>query len=111
MEWMSMEWNSTHEGTSRVDVLVIGAGQAGLVTGYFLQHTGFSFVLYEHHPRIGDAWRHRYDSLVLFSPRTYSALPGLSLSGDPEGYPTKDEIADYLSPAGVAPAWARARGG
>jgi putative flavoprotein involved in K+ transport len=33
---------------------------------------------------------------VLFTPRTYSALPGLSVPGDPEGYPTKDEMADYL---------------
>jgi len=91
-----MEWNITHEGTSSVDVVVVGAGQAGLVAGYCLQHTGLSFVLYEQHPRIGDAWRHRYDSLVLFSPRASSALPGLPLSGDPEGYPTKDDIADYL---------------
>src|SRR5262249_32210831 len=93
---MSMEWNITHEGTSSVDVVVVGAGQAGLVAGYCLQHTGLSFVLYEQHPRIGDAWRHRYDSLVLFSPRASSALPGLPLCGDPEGYPTKEEVADYL---------------
>jgi putative flavoprotein involved in K+ transport len=93
---MPVEWNTTPEGTSRVDVVVVGAGQAGLVTGYFLRYTGLSFVLYEHHSRIGDAWRHRYDSLVLFSPRAYSALPGLPLSGDTEGYATKDEIANYL---------------
>ena len=93
---MSVEWKRTPEGTRRIDVLVVGAGQAGLVTGYCLQHTGLSFVLYEHHPRLGDAWRHRYDALVVFSPRASSALPGLPLSGDPEGYPTKDDIADYL---------------
>src|SRR5215216_3022041 len=33
---------------------------------------------------------------VLFTPRAYSALPGLAVPGDPEGYPTKDEMADYL---------------
>lgn len=38
----------------------------------------------------------RYDSLVLFTPRAYSALPSLAVPGDPEGYTTKDEIADYL---------------
>jgi putative flavoprotein involved in K+ transport len=79
-----------------VDVVVIGAGQAGLVTGYFLRRTGYDFVLYERAPRIGDAWRHRYDALVLFSPRASSALPGLPLPGNPEGYPSKDEVADYL---------------
>jgi putative flavoprotein involved in K+ transport len=86
----------TQAVTSSVDVLVVGAGQAGLVTGFFLQDSGLSFCLYDHHPRIGDAWRRRYDSLVLFSPRAYSALAGLPLGGEPEGYPSKDEMADYL---------------
>jgi putative flavoprotein involved in K+ transport len=54
------------------------------------------FQLVEGHKRIGDSWRKRYDSLVLFTPRAYSALPGLTVPGDPEGYPTKDEMADYL---------------
>src|SRR5918998_16401 len=46
--------------------------------------------------RVGDSWRRRYDSLTLFTPRAYSGLPGLPVPGDPAGYPTKDEIADYL---------------
>lgn len=79
-----------------VDVLVIGAGQAGLATGYALKHTGLSFVLLDKHARIGDPWRNRYDSLRLFSSRAYSALPGLPLLGDAAGYPGKDEVADYL---------------
>lgn len=82
--------------TDDLDVLVIGASQAGLATGYFLRQRGVSFALIDRHGRIGDAWRKRYDSLVLFSSRAYSALPGLPLSGDPAGYPGKDELADYL---------------
>ena len=78
------------------DILVIGAGQAGLATGYHLSQRGASFVLVDHRSRVGDSWRERYDSLVLFSSRAYSALPGLPLTGDPAGYPSKDEIADYL---------------
>jgi putative flavoprotein involved in K+ transport len=79
-----------------LDILIIGAGQAGLTLGYHLKNTPFRFQLVNCHKRIGDSWRRRYDSLVLFTPRAYSALPGLAVSGDPEGYPTKDEIADYL---------------
>jgi cation diffusion facilitator CzcD-associated flavoprotein CzcO len=79
-----------------LDILIIGAGQAGLALGYHLKNTSLRFQLVEGHQRIGDSWRTRYDSLVLFTPRTFSALPGLRVSGDPEGYPTKDEIADYL---------------
>ncbi len=79
-----------------LDVLVIGGGQAGLATGYHLKQAGHRFQIVERNPRVGDSWRNRYDSLVLFTPRAYSALPGLPVPGDPEGYPTKDEMADYL---------------
>src|SRR6266480_4987134 len=79
-----------------LDILIIGAGQAGLALGYHLKSTPFRFQLVEGHRRIGDSWRKRYDSLLLFTPRIYSALSGLAVPGDPEGYATKDEIADYL---------------
>ncbi len=79
-----------------VDILVIGAGQAGLAIGYYLKQSSFNFLLLDSSERIGNSWRNRYDSLTLFSPRNYSSLPGLSLLGDPEGYPSKDELANYL---------------
>lgn len=79
-----------------LDVLVIGAGQAGLAMGYHLRQAGKGFLIVDQHARVGDSWRNRFDSLVLFTPRSYSALPGLPVPGDPGGYPTKDEIADYL---------------
>src|SRR5215469_13281263 len=79
-----------------LDILIIGAGQAGLALGYHLKKTSLRCSLVERHRRIGDSWRKRYDSLVLFTPRTYSALPGLPVPGDPEGYSTKDELANYL---------------
>jgi putative flavoprotein involved in K+ transport len=79
-----------------LDVIVAGAGQAGLATGHFLQQAGVRFRLFDGSARVGDSWRRRYDSLVLFSPRSYSALPGLGMQGDPGGYPNKDEIANYL---------------
>ncbi|MFB6363384.1 flavin-containing monooxygenase [Paenibacillus elgii] len=79
----------------QVDVLVIGAGQAGLAMGYYLKQQGVSFTLLEANDRIGDSWRNRYDSLVLFTPRRFS-LPGMPMSGDPNGMPNKDEVADYL---------------
>src|SRR5437868_14747912 len=79
-----------------LDILVIGAGQAGLAMGYHLKTTPITFHIVDCHRRIGDSWRKRYDSLVLFTPRAYSALPGLAVPGDPDGYPTTDEIADYL---------------
>ena len=79
-----------------LDVLIVGAGQAGLALGYQLRTTALRFQLVDRHARVGDSWRGRFDSLVLFTPRAYSGLPGLPVPGDPNSYPTKDEIADYL---------------
>ena len=82
--------------TDAFDILVVGGGQAGLAMGYYLRSTSFTFRILERHTRLGDSWRNRFDSLTLFTSRAYSSLPGLPVAGDPTGYPTKDEIADYL---------------
>ena len=79
-----------------IDVLVVGAGQAGLATGAELRRSGLAFRLFDRAARVGDSWRRRYDSLVLFSSRAYSSLPGRPMAGDPEGYASRDELADYL---------------
>jgi putative flavoprotein involved in K+ transport len=78
------------------DAVVIGAGQAGLAIGYFLRRQGLRFVILERAASIGSAWHERWDSLTLFTPRRYSSLPGLSFPGDPDGYPTRDEVIAYL---------------
>lgn len=78
------------------DIIIVGAGQAGLAMGYYLKQEGYSFLLLEAGNRIGDSWRNRYDSLQLFTPRAYSSLPGMALIGEKNGFPYKDEIANYL---------------
>ncbi len=77
-------------------MLVVGAGQAGLASGAAWQRTGLTFRLFDRAGRVGDSWRRRYDSLVLFSTRAYSSLPGLRMTDDPEGSPSRQEVADYL---------------
>ncbi|WP_248963817.1 flavin-containing monooxygenase [Sphaerisporangium perillae] len=79
-----------------LDTLIIGGGQAGLALGYYLRRSGHRFAIVDAHPRVGEAWRQRWDSLTLFTPRRYDALPGLPFPGDPDGHPGKDEAADYL---------------
>lgn len=79
-----------------LDVIIVGAGQAGLAMGYYLKQGNYNFVLLDEKKRIGDSWRNRYDSLQLFTTRAYSALPGMKLDGSQDEYPTKDEIANYL---------------
>jgi putative flavoprotein involved in K+ transport len=80
----------------RVGTVVIGAGQAGLSTGYHLARRGLPFVILEAAPRVGDVWRNRFDSLRLYSPAGYDALPGMGMPLGRWDYPGKHDMADYL---------------
>jgi putative flavoprotein involved in K+ transport len=82
--------------TERVQVIVIGGGQAGLSVGYCLAQRKLSFVILEANERVGDSWRKRWDSLRLFTPAKYDGLIGLPFPAPPFSFPTKDEMADYL---------------
>ena len=86
----------SEHGSERFDVAVIGGGQAGLALGHFLARHGRRFVILEAADSVGAAWRTRWNSLVLFTSRRYSGLPGLPFPGDPNGYPTRDEVLSYL---------------
>ena len=83
-------------GRERVQVIVIGAGQAGLATGYHLSQAGHDFIILDAGRRIGHCWRERWDSLKLFTPAPYNNLPGMPFSPHPSPVPTKDEMAAYL---------------
>jgi len=80
----------------RLDVIVIGGGQAGLSVGYYLKQQGLRFVILDAGERVGDAWRTRWDSLRLFSPAWLDGLDGLPFPGPRHAFPTKDQMADYL---------------
>jgi putative flavoprotein involved in K+ transport len=88
--------NAPSQASDDVEVAVIGAGQAGLAMGHFLKRQGRRFVILERASEVAPAWRERWDSLTLFTSRPYSALPGLAFPGDPDSYPTRDEVIDYL---------------
>jgi putative flavoprotein involved in K+ transport len=87
--------------TERFETVIVGGGQAGLATGYHLASRGRPFVILDAHPRIGDSWRKRWDSLRLFTPARYSALPGWRFPGPRGSYPAKDDVADYLEAYGA----------
>src|SRR4051794_40662927 len=82
--------------TTTIETVVIGAGQAGLSTGYHLQKRGRPFAILDAGGRAGDQWRQQWDSLKLYSPTRYDSLPGLKFPGDPWSFPGKDQVADYL---------------
>ncbi|WP_026560053.1 NAD(P)/FAD-dependent oxidoreductase [Bacillus sp. J37] len=78
------------------NTIIIGAGQAGLAVGYYLKQSNKSFLILDKGNEVGESWKERYDSLVLFTPRMYSTLPGMKFQGESHGFPTKAEVADYL---------------
>ena len=87
--------SNTHE-TEKFKVIVIGAGQAGLSAGYFLQKYKIPFVILDANERVGDSWRNRWDSLHLFTPAKFDGLAGMPFPSGPNYFPTKDEMGDYL---------------
>ena len=79
-----------------LDVIVVGAGQAGLSVGYHLKRLGLRALLLDASERVGDAWRQRWDTLRLFTPAWLDSLDGLAFPAPSQHFPTKDEMADYL---------------
>jgi putative flavoprotein involved in K+ transport len=83
-------------GDQRLEVVVVGGSQAGLAMAWHLARQGRRFVVLEAGPELGHTWRSRWDSLKLFTPAQYDALPGMAFPAPADTYPTKDPVADYL---------------
>ena len=79
------------------DITVIGGGQAGLAIGYHLAQQGRDFTILDAAGAPAAAWRERWDSLTLFTPVRHDSLPGVPFPGDPDHYPTRDEVVAYLT--------------
>ena len=79
-----------------IETVIIGAGQAGLTTGYHLRKRGRPFVIHEANARVGDRWRRHWDTLRLYSPALYDGLPGMRFPADGWSYPDKDAVAAFL---------------
>lgn len=78
------------------DTIVIGAGQAGLSIAYYLKQFNHNYILLDQGREVGESWKRRYESLILFTPRKYNALPGMSFEGKEHGFPAKNEVVSYL---------------
>jgi putative flavoprotein involved in K+ transport len=81
----------------RIQVAVVGGGQSGLAAARAAREEGLVPVVLEAQDRPAGSWPRYYDSLTLFSPARYSAMPGMPFDGDGDRYPHRDEVVDYLA--------------
>ncbi|MFE4690457.1 NAD(P)-binding domain-containing protein [Streptomyces sp. NPDC056749] len=87
-------------GTRELDVVVIGAGQAGLSAAYHLRRAGLGpdreFVVLDHAPRPGGAWQFRWPSLTYGKVHGMHSLPGMELTGADDSRPSSEVIGAYF---------------
>ncbi|MFI1865547.1 NAD(P)-binding domain-containing protein [Streptomyces jumonjinensis] len=88
-------------GVRETDVVVIGAGQAGLSGAYHLRRAGLvpgrDFVMLDHSPRPGGAWQFRWPSLTYGKVHGMHALPGMELTGADGSRPSSEVIGEYFA--------------
>ena len=78
------------------DVIIIGGGQSGLASAYYLRRKNIDFLILDNQKESGGAWLHTWDSLRLFSPAEHSSLPGWFMPKTDDEYPHKNDVIDYL---------------
>ena len=83
--------------TEQVDTIIVGGGQGGLSTSYYLKQQGRDHVILEQADQVAQAWRNRWDSFTLITPNWTIQLPGAEYQGDdPDGFTARDEIIAYF---------------
>lgn len=91
---MRIDWEQAMRESH--DVLVIGAGSAGLAASYHLTRAGRDHVVVDR-SRVGQGWHGRWDSFCLVTPNATVQLPGYGYDGDdPDGFMLRDEVVSYL---------------
>jgi cation diffusion facilitator CzcD-associated flavoprotein CzcO len=86
---------SNHENAT--DVLVIGAGPAGLAVSACLRDHGVAHQLVERDRDVASTWRRHYTRLHLHTIKGYSALPGMSWPKGTPQYPSREQVVEYLT--------------
>ena len=82
---------------ARMDTIVVGGGQGGLATSYYLKQQGREHVVLEQAEWSAKAWRERWDSFTFITPNWMVRLPGAEYQGDhPDAFMTRKQIITYF---------------
>jgi putative flavoprotein involved in K+ transport len=81
----------------RIDTIIVGGGQGGLSTSYYLKQQGREHTILEKSDQVAAAWRSRWDSFTLITPNRMTRLPGAEYEGDlPDSFMLKDDLVAYF---------------
>ncbi len=82
---------------NHIDTIIVGGGQAGLSTSYYLKKQDREHIIFEKADHAAQVWRNRWDSFTLITPNWMTRLPGAPYSGDnPDGFMGKKDVIDYF---------------
>src|SRR5690242_16590738 len=81
---------------SAPDVIIIGAGPAGLACAAAMRTLGSNAMVLEKARTVGSVWRLHYDRLHLHTDRNHSGLPGMAMPRDYPTYPSRAQVVAYL---------------
>ena len=87
--------DEVRSATEHHTAVVVGGGQSGLATAYYLRRYEVDFLILDNQEEPGGAWLHAWPSLTLFSAAEFSNLPGWPMPQYP-GYPPASHVIDYL---------------
>ena len=83
--------------SEQVNTIIIGAGQAGLSTSYYLKQQGREHIILEQADHVAEAWHKRWDSFTLITPNWTIQLPGAEYQGDdPDAFMLRDDLIAYF---------------
>lgn len=83
--------------TEYVDTIIVGGGQGGLSTSYYLKQQGREHIVLEQANQAAKAWCERWDSFTLNTPNWMTRLPGAEYQGNnPDGFMLRDKIIAYF---------------
>lgn len=81
---------------TEADIIVIGAGPAGLAVAACLVRRGHSPLVFDLAREVASSWRHHYERLHLHTVKTHSALPGMPFPADAPRYVPRQGVVDYM---------------
>jgi putative flavoprotein involved in K+ transport len=83
--------------TEKINTIIVGGGQGGLSTSYYLKKQGREHIILEKTDQAAQVWRNRWDSFTLATPNWMTRLPGAVYQGDdPDGFMPRDEVVTYF---------------